>query len=221
MAASYDSDMINDLEFGDITLDEIGDEFKYDKVLAYIIIKNRGEALLDTHFKNDRDFVLEAVTLNGQALEFAPVEFRNDPEIVKTAMINNRFEPSLPFLYASNRLSMDKEFVIEAVNIDGLALEFTSEDLKNDLDVVMAAVANTGSALQFASEDLQDDRDVVLAAVRNDGLALEFASDDLQDDTYVVNVATRQCSSALIYGTDRVQQIIQTRQTNSINNDNV
>ena len=44
MDTSYDSDMINDLEFGAISLDEIGDEFKYDKVLAHSIIKNRGEA---------------------------------------------------------------------------------------------------------------------------------------------------------------------------------
>ena len=211
MDTSYDSDMINDLEFGAISLDEIGDEFKYDKVLAHSIIKNRGDALLDTDLKNDRDFVLEAVKLNGQALEFAPDEFRNDPEIVKTAMVNNRFEPSLPFLYASNRLRMDKEFVIEAVNIDGLALEFTSEELKDDLDVVMAAVANTGAALQFASEDLHDDRNVVLAAVRNDGFALDFASEDLQDDMYVVEVATRQCSDALIYATDRVRIIMQNK----------
>ena len=65
-----------------------------------------------------------------------------------------------------NDLCADKELVLGAVSVNGLALERASEGLKADRDVVLAAVRQNGHALQFASEDLQRDRDIMIAAVR-------------------------------------------------------
>lgn len=46
----------------------------------------------------------------------------------------------------------DEDFMLAAVTISGMALEFASDDLKNKKAVVTAAVTQTGWALEFASD---------------------------------------------------------------------
>jgi hypothetical protein len=51
----------------------------------------------------------------------------------------------------------NKEFVLEQVKKDGLALKYGSKELKNDIDVVLEAVKQNGYALYHASKELQND----------------------------------------------------------------
>lgn len=69
--------------------------------------------------------VLAAVKLNGNSLEVASSELKNNRKIV-----------------------------LAAVQRDGCSLQFASETLKNDPSVVLAAVENNPKALDFASPKL-------------------------------------------------------------------
>ena len=55
----------------------------------------------------------------------------------------------------SGKIIIDKDFVMEAVKQNGLALYYASETLCDDKDVVMAAVKQYEYALRYASERLQ------------------------------------------------------------------
>ncbi|NDE82119.1 MAG: DUF4116 domain-containing protein [Chlamydiia bacterium] len=81
-----------------------------------------------------------------------------------------------------NPLTANKEFMMCAVALRGVALEYASEELQADKDVVLAAVAQKGCALEHASAELQDDEEVVLAAVAKRGFGFEYASKRLQTD---------------------------------------
>ena len=70
--------------------------------------------------------------------------------------------------------AVTKETILEAVQIDGLALEKYSKR-NDDYVVVLAAVSQNGPSLKFASGNLNDHYDIVLAAVRQNGTALDFA----------------------------------------------
>ena len=48
----------------------------------------------------------------------------------------------------------DKEFVLERVKQNGLALEFASEELRNDLEVVIEAIKQDLNAINFASPEV-------------------------------------------------------------------
>ena len=72
----------------------------------------------------------------------------------------------------------DKEFVLEAVRIDGNALQYASDKLKNDREVVLEAVKEKVFALQFASDELKNDKEFVLEALKSNPYALEYVSLD-------------------------------------------
>ena len=112
--------------------------------------------------KANKELVLAAVALYGQALE-----------------------------YASTELKADKEVVLAAVAQDGWALRYASAGLKADKEVVLAAVAKIGGALMFASEELKADKEVRLTASLAGG-ALKYASEEMQANKQLVLAAVAQ-----------------------------
>lgn len=62
---------------------------------------------------------------------------------------------------------------------------------------MMEAVQQNGLALQYASSAMQDRHDVVLTAVRQNGMALQYASESRRSDFSVVWEAVLQNSAAL------------------------
>ena len=143
---------------------------------------------------NDRQYVLAAVTNNGDSLYYASPELQADREVVLAAVTNNGYA----LKYASPELKADRVVVMAAVSQDGYALKYASPELKADRVVVMLAVINYDSALYFASPELKADREFILAAVINEGLALGYASPELRSDREVVLTAVTNSGDALI-----------------------
>ena len=94
--------------------------------------------------KSERDAVLAAVSINGDALQFAPEAQKCDREVALVAVRNN-----------------------------GLALQHVHPSLRQDKDVVKAAILQNNTALQFASETLQQDRGFILEACYQHGKQLQ------------------------------------------------
>lgn len=68
------------------------------------------------------------------------------------------------FHSASLRLKSDRNFVLEIVQIDGLALQGASEELTNDRELVRAAIQQNPRAFWHASGELQNDPEIRAAA---------------------------------------------------------
>jgi hypothetical protein len=154
--------------------------------------------------KNNKEIVLAAVTQNGQALRHASEALRGDRDVVLAALTNSPFSIDLaskglqrdpemiltvlrryPAILSAERnqpnpLTANKEFMMRAVALIGVALGYASEELKADRDVVLAAVAQKGCALELASADLRDDEEVVRTAIAKQGFGFEYASQRLQ-----------------------------------------
>ena len=86
--------------------------------------------------------------------------------------INNLTQNGNALQYASDEFKNDKELVLAAVTQNGWSLEYLCEELRNDKEVVLAAVKNCGMALNHASEELRNDKEVVLAAITEDGWSI-------------------------------------------------
>ena len=93
--------------------------------------------------------------------------------------------------YATQELKADKEVVLQAVAAHGLALEYATQELKADKEIVLQAVAANGWALQYATQELKADKEIVLQAVAVRGWALEYAAQELKADKEVVAAAVR------------------------------
>ncbi len=74
--------------------------------------------------------------------------------------------PGGPMQYMLSPHKRNKEFVLAAVEADGLALQHAGTPLRADKDVALAAVRSDSMALKWASESLRRDDDVCGAALR-------------------------------------------------------
>ena len=118
---------------------------------------------ISSDFKKDRNFVLEAVKLNGLILGWVGKKF-----------------------------SRDKEIVLEAVKENGYTLRNADENLKKDKDIVLEAVKESGSALQFSDKILRKDKKIVLEALKNNNHhffnAFDYVDISLKKDADVIKV---------------------------------
>jgi hypothetical protein len=127
--------------------------------------------------KTYKEIVLEAVKQNGDALECASDELKNNFEIVLEAVKQNGYALE----YASDELKNDFKIVLAAVKQHEYALIYASDELKNNFEIVLAAVKRNGYALEYASDELKNNFEIVLEAVTQDGRALEYVSDELKN----------------------------------------
>lgn len=70
--------------------------------------------------------------------------------------MNEKFTPE-----NKNEGSNYKEYALEVVKEDGLALKHFSEEVRNSKEVVIEAMKQDIKAKQFASEELQNDPDII------------------------------------------------------------
>lgn len=75
---------------------------------------------------------------------------------------------------ADDSLKADREFVMEAVRLNGDVLQYVAESLKADREVVLAAYPVTW-ALEYADDSLKADREFMMEAMRLEGEAFEHA----------------------------------------------
>ena len=128
--------------------------------------------------RQDREFVLNAVSTNGSALRWASDDLKGDREIVLNAVSKN----GCALRWASDDLKGDREIVLKAVSKYGCALRWASDHLKGDREIVLNAVSKDYHALRLAAEDLKGDREIVLSAVSESWYALKYASSELCED---------------------------------------
>jgi hypothetical protein len=177
-------------------------------------VKLNGSALqyADKSLKASKEVVMEALKTAGYVLEYASPKLKADREVVLQAMksapqlldqLQQNFKnrefyldliavrpDALLAISASERgISDDMDFVLEAVNRNGAALQHVSPRLKNDMDVVLAALNQNGAALQHVSDTLKDNMDVVLKALNQNGAALQYVSRRLINDPLVLSYA--------------------------------
>lgn len=99
----------------------------------------------------------------------------------------------------------DKNFVIEAVKVNGASLVFASERLRNDAEVAKIAIENDMNAFQYASENLRSNKDLVLHTVRMWGTPLEYASEELRNDKQVVVAAIKARASSIQFASNALK----------------
>ena len=108
-------------------------------------------------YRYNRDLAMLAVSIDGSALRRVDDKFKDDYEVVMTAIKNDKYMTGDNIEYASERLKKDKTLGMIAVENYGLSLEFLDDGLKNNEDIVMTACKNRNGAIKYASKKLQND----------------------------------------------------------------
>lgn len=132
--------LLNDKDFVEMVI--------YNKVVGYEFgdyIQSNMYRYASEEIRSDKTLALTVLSNDGQAICFVPNTFKNDKEIVETALqhkhsYNNTYDI---FKYAGDNLKDDKQFVMDMINKfkDAALFAAVSDRLKDDVEVVKAAKA--------------------------------------------------------------------------------
>ena len=89
---------------------------------------------------------------------------------------------------------MDDYIIRTGLSSDGMNLAYISEENDNR-EYVMLAVEENGLALAYAADHLKDDFEIVYAAVTNNGMAIDSASERLQRNHHIQQASIANLSS--------------------------
>jgi len=174
-------------------LQHVPKTLREDKDICLAAVKKDGCALqhVPKTLREDKDICLEAVKNDGCALQFVPYELHITElcfEAVKQKyealnfVLNNELRDFLKNVKPFDPNKTLKEYCLEAVKLNGLALQHVPETIREDRDICLAAVKNNLEAnkidedvfaLQYVPETIREYRDICLAAVNLNGLALQ------------------------------------------------
>jgi hypothetical protein len=168
-------------------------ELRNNKNFIITILQVNGLLLekVSEEFQNDKDVVLAAIKNNYFAFNYASYDLRNDRDFILPLVQRNgsRF-----LLFASNNLLSDRLFVLASVINNGKALLYVSDELRNDKELVFLAMNNYDIFSQLSSE-ITSDRDITLEAVNLNGCNLEYTSNKNKRDPEIVIAAIKNGGS--------------------------
>jgi len=176
-----------------------------DKEVALAAVKLIGLALMDAsdELKNTKEVVIAAVQQNWRAHKFASEDLQKDPDIKK--FVIDAVSKNGEFMFASDALTNDPEFVLKVVETDGYAFMFASHALNKDREFVLKVVETNGDAFRFASDALKKDSEFILKVVEKDGKAFEFAHDTLKNDKDFVLKVVEKDGTAITYASEELK----------------
>lgn len=146
--------------------------------------------------------VIERVTIDGCALRKEQDEWKDNKQVLLSAVKNN----GLALKYASKNLKNDHDAVMAAITNDNSSLKYASKNLRNSIHIIKPAVSRDGRALEYASQHLKNDQDIVHTAVTQYGDSLRYASIELKDNIDIVTVAVKQDAHSLRYASARLRE---------------
>lgn len=135
---------------------------------------------LQDSLKYDKEILLSALRenqLDGKVLAILPEILKNDINVIFSA-IEKSTDGSV-FNYVSPQFKYNREFLLQALALNGFGLQYVDHKFKDDKELVMVALNNSGEVLKYASEKLQDDKELVQLSKKMIELK---TSKDLMDD---------------------------------------
>ena len=210
------------------TLRKASPALQNDSEIVEIAVCQDGLALsyASSELKNNRAIVSSAMNSNPRAFFHASPEIQEDQALAVIAirscpelftilpaslkenkqLIHLAIETQPSIIKNVKQSVLDRDFILESVNINPLVLSFVREPYQNDKDIVLRAVSKNGSMLAHSSTNCRDDKQIVLAAVSLEGKMLQFASDRLKNDKDVVLEAVTENGAALKFASKRFQK---------------
>lgn len=169
---------------------------------------------IEKEFLSDRDFLLEALMLDGNILASVPEPLRYDRELLLIAAKNGDNDLYLE-IELPKELLYDSDFMLRLVGVNGMFLRqwcferryspFTDADKK----IILAAVANNYEAFDDihlkGNLDYYKDKDFALCLVAVDGRVLRYFGKELRGDKDIVLKAIEHNYQAFEFATNKLR----------------
>lgn len=141
-------------------------------------------------FLRDRQFVIEAVKLNGDVYRQLPDDIKTrDKEIILLAA---QHYDSRWCLEIDDGLYEDREFVLKLLSVNGECIFDVRKHIEIDEEILLTAIGQYYGAAAFIPWEKRSDREYALKISKISGRTLSYFSEELRDDEEIVfNCASR------------------------------
>lgn len=146
-------------------------------------------------YPGEKDWVLGLVTNDGMHLQQLTQKWKNDFEVVMTAINQN----GCSLMHASKEMKNNPRVVLLAISKLAHAFEHASENLKDHSNFVAMAIKINPRAFKFASERLRNDGHFILEAITQSFEVLRFASKSLKSNTHFIGHCLSKNTNCLKY----------------------
>jgi hypothetical protein len=142
------------------------------------------------YLKNDKEFILKMVQINGLIMKEVGEELKKDQEIAHASILQNSdaFEfideslkenkeiilaalkegnEKMIFESINSSLKLDKEFFTSCIKINPRVILYASDELKEDKEVVQLATSLDPSMFKYVGEKFQNEFEAIYYFVRN------------------------------------------------------
>lgn len=141
------------------------------------------------HMRDNEVVVCNAVSQDGNVLQYASLRLRSNETIVWSAA----YQCPKAIFYGYFEGGMDKRCpinkIVDLINLDVTIFKDLPLYFRDNVDVVMAALQYDGLLLPYVSKRLQHNKDVVVQAVWNTTHAFVYAPKAMKDEYAVAIVA--------------------------------
>jgi len=221
-------------------LRDASEDLRGDKEVVMAAKKIGGDLqYLSEKLRSDKEVVLRAVNEDAFDIVFASKELQEDKDVAFAALKNNVFvfdrlddkfradkeiifyaikkygeQTSGFFKLVSEDLRNDRNFVLEAIEIEPSVLKHISEEFRNDKEVVMKAMMRDGYYFRYASEELKHDKDFIMEAIqkmthKNDIARMAWhVPEEIRSDQKFILEAVKINSKAIEIATEEIQKKI-------------
>lgn len=152
----------------------------------------------DDELRENKDFVLEAITINPRGYEYISPELKKDKDILKKAVEvqagkkppHENWEGSWSTVIladASEELKRDRGFIKEICAIDYRQAYGMADELKDDKEFILELIDIHPATFRAASEKIRSDRELARKVIANDPFAYFSLPEDLRkEDDFVL-----------------------------------
>lgn len=193
---------------------KLPDKFKKaDRATVIKILQARGTLLAQfpKEYGSDDEFVMAALSNNGEALEFIDKKYKDNLNFISQLFVNsNHSIYAHNFRHVSQRLKDNKDLVLQILSVHkfACALEYLSNEFKNDMTVVMTALGSNADAISYVSDELKADPKFVKIVKHNykKSLLRYFGKQWGHDRAFVLeNVSVKDGGYQIIFASEELK----------------
>ncbi len=209
----------------------LSDRLKLNELLALQFIHKYPYSFNNIHysFKENRTFILTAISNNSKVIDYIAPMFQEDREIVSLAAQTYPGAYAYYLSLAPPDFLNNRSNVLQIVSRYPMAIQQLSDDLKNDRKIVSAAIRKNAAAAEH-SPALQTDREFAfemiaingsvihyleqfgkdesfaLECVKRNGLNLQFFEDSIRNSKPIVLEAFKQNGDSVFFASEELKR---------------
>jgi hypothetical protein len=167
------------------------------------------ESTLFDNFRDDKEIVLMAIE-KGAFFKYASEKLRDDRDFALQAINLD----SDSYILVSDRLKSDRELSINAISLRGRNIDHAPKEFQVDIELLKLALKTNGSAIYNTETDSPHryDKELALLAVKNDGMVLDAFAPSIRNDKEVAFEAVKNCQFADMKFGKELKQLLDTNE---------